>query len=319
MHRTADFLVQRAAVSLHSLIAVMGIDAQHWRKKRQHDVGVESAVAHFGVEVPEAFRWIRGSADPAASFQQAPHGPQPDIGVEWRSDQLEDNGMRTFGQVDCRPGETALTDPGLTPQNDARSLQGPSPGERPAVLQIRQFFPPTDQRAGCEAGCVSFTDDPEMRDRALDALDRFGQPCFQFEPTADERFDGIRNHDGAGIGQAAHPCGEVCRKAEDVVLGEVEVDDSTVDADTDVDVEAEPPAHTFGELCHFVGDVQPSPDRTQHVVLVRGRVAEHRKQSVTLEEADMAFVAFDGGARPVAVPADHGAVDFGFDASRQCR
>ena len=106
-------------------------------------------------------------------------------------------------------------------------------GLGPAGLDVGEFALPADHRApGCRPW-ITFGDHLEVAHRCVHTLDRLGRLCFELESPADQRLDRLRHRDGAGIGDAADPCGEVGGQPVDVVLGGVEIDDPPVDADAD--------------------------------------------------------------------------------------
>ena len=199
--------------------------------------------------------------------------------------------MGAFGEVDGRPGEPALADPGLAPQHDAgrRSACRPRPASQlSSRYAISSLRPTSGPRVTLVMSRSPMT--RKCRQRPSTPLTGFGSRASSSKSSRMSAFDRLRNGHGAGIGEAAHPCGEVRREAVDVVLGGIQVDESAVDADPDVDVEAELAAHRSLSSATVAGDVQPALHGSVHVVLVGVRMAEHGQQPVALGGGDVAFV-----------------------------
>ena len=106
-------------------------------------------------------------------------------------------------------------------------------------MQIRDLTLTTDQRSAHARGDVAFANHAVVDDQFVDALDRLRRHLLEGEHIADHPFDRHRDGDGARLGEAAHPRRQIGSEAVDVVLGGVEIDESTVNPDPDADVEPE--------------------------------------------------------------------------------
>ena len=157
-------------------------------------------------------------------------------------------------------------------------------------MQITEFALTADEWSARGGYDVTFAGDVISEDRAVHALDRLRRVRHEFERVAHHPFDGLGSGDGSRCGDAAHAGGEIGSEPIDVVLGCVEVDESTVNADTNADVESESRMYPLAQRADRPDDVEAGVNGPMRVVLVSLGMAEHRQQTVALGGPDVAFV-----------------------------
>ena len=184
-------------------------------------------------------------------------------------------------------------------------------------MQSSEFILTANQGTADLSARLVFTGDPVVDDLPLDAFDSLGRAGLEVELVAYHPFDRHRRRDLAGVGQAADAGGEIGAQPVDVVLGDVEVDQSAVDADTDVDIETEAVVHPRTEVGDFADDVQAGQHSTMGIVFVCLRMPENSHHAVALGGADVALVAGDDPPDDVAVATDDRTVDLRFGPGRQ--
>ena len=126
-------------------------------------------------------------------------------------------------------------------------MQLPDARLRPRLLQVADFAFPADQWACRSPSQVTLGHHEEIANRFVDSLDGLGKLRLEFESGTDELFDSRRNGDGARFGETADPSGEVGGEAVNVILGGIQIRDSAVNSDPDVDVETEAAPHSRAE------------------------------------------------------------------------
>ena len=127
----------------------------------------------------------------------------------------------------------------------------------------------------------------------VNALDGLGKLRLELESTTGELLDGLRNCDGAGFGEAAYPSGEVGGEAVNVILGGIQIRDSTVDSDPHIDVETKAAPHAGAEYGDLARNVKPGLHGALDIVLMCFRMAEDGEQPVALGVAEVAAIMLD--------------------------
>ena len=118
----------------------------------------------------------------------------------------------------------------------ARSADRPTVA-RPGLSQARELVVALDQRGGPRllAGPGSHPTHPEVGERLVDALDDLRLARLDLEAVRDEPADLFGDHHRAGLREGLEARADVGRQAVDVLLVEVEVHGTVVDADADVE------------------------------------------------------------------------------------
>ena len=204
--------------------------------------------------------------------------------MERRAEQFEDHRIGCLGHRYHGARQTALADPALAAQDHAGLGQSTRSGLCPKGLQSSEFLLTADQGTADVSARLVFTGDPVVDDLPLDAFDSLGRAGLEVELVAYHPFDRHRRRDLAGVGQAADAGGEIGAQSVDVVLGDVEVDQFAVDADTDVDIETEAVVHPRTEVGDFADDVQAGQHSTMGIVFVCLRMPEDSHHAAPLVE-----------------------------------
>src|SRR5262249_51764137 len=161
--------------------------------------------------------------------------------------------------------------------------QRAGPGLLPAVFDLRELtFSAHNgpKENSCSTGPLS--EDLVVVDRPRNAFHRLRFHTLQLEVLTREPFDGSRDHNPAGRGEAGDPGCHVRGQTVYIILFEIEVDHTSVHADADLDGEPETLLYSLTEGRDFPRHVQTRMHGPSYVVLVRSRMAENDQQSVAL-------------------------------------
>ena len=219
-----------------------------------------------------------------------------------------------------------LPDAGLA--RDERDLALALARVAPAIHQQRDFMLAPDERRHAlrprrleAADVLNLAQDRPGGNRHVEAFQRLRAKRLQLERAAEQPPCGVRNHNGARLGERLQSRRQIWRFADDRLflrrtLADEIADHDNACGDADADLQSRPRPRV--ELREGGGDVEAGPDRAFGVFLMGARKAEIRQHAVAHEFGDEAVIARDRARTGILIGANDLAHVLGIEPGREC-